>query len=95
MPTTEDIREALARNDADEAEALINVVQSKHHGRGLSGHDQQIFAGQIERIRQTTVAPEPAPEPEEAPKRGKGGRFVSKTARQLKVNQDTGDLESA
>ena len=97
MPITDDIRAALARNDADAAEALIVVVASKRHGAGLSGHDLQIFTRQIERIRfvHPDVEPEPelepAPEPPTGPVRGAGGRFV----KVIKTNPETGDFEPA
>ena len=51
MPTTDDIRAALANNDADTAETLIREVGAKRMGRGLSGHDQQDFEAQIRKIR--------------------------------------------
>ena len=92
MPTTNDIRDALARNDADEAERLIPEVSVKHNGRGISGHDQQIFAAQITRIRATAPVVEPEP-PTPAPEPPK--RKASKPARQIKVSNETGDLEPA
>ena len=51
MPTTDDIRQAIARNAVDEAELLIRQVSAKRNGRGLSGHDQQDFEAQIRKIR--------------------------------------------
>ena len=53
MPTTDDIRQAIARNAVDEAELLIRQVSAKRNGRGLSGHDQQDFEAQIRKIRAT------------------------------------------
>ena len=63
MPTTDDIRQAIARGAVDEAELLIRQVSAKRNGKGLSGHDQQDFATQIRRIRTLrSVAIEAEPE---------------------------------
>ena len=91
MPTREDIRNALLRNDADEAERLIAIVQTKHLNRGISGHDRTIFAHQIERIRATapeveSVEPTHEPVVEEKPR---------SRSRAVKINQESGDLEDA
>lgn len=92
MPVTQDIRDAIERNDVAEAECLIRIVNSKHSGRGISGHDQQIFAAQIARIRALALAVEPEAEPEAAPEPKPKAR---KPARVVKVNQKTGDMEPA
>ena len=57
MPTTEDIREALKRNDVNSAKVLIGQISAKRNGKGLSGHDRQDFERQISRIHQLGVLP--------------------------------------
>ena len=91
MATKLDIQNALERNDADEAERLMADVQRKHLGRGLSGHDQDIFRHQIARIRATAPAVElaPAPEPEPEPEKPRS------RSRRVKVDQKTGDIKDA
>lgn len=47
MPTTDDIRAAIANGDAKLAQKLYDEVLAKNEGAGLSGHDQQLLSEEI------------------------------------------------
>ena len=47
MPTTADIRAAIAKGDGKLAQELYEEVLAKNEGRGLSGHDQQLLSEEI------------------------------------------------
>ena len=58
MPTTADIRAAIAKGDGKLAQELYEEVLAKNEGRGLSGHDQQLLSEEIGALKKAKKKPE-------------------------------------